>query len=76
MRNENNSTAADTFYQDIREQLYNQLGLPPSLLNTSTATGIYNREWYKHLFGRYPEEDKLISAYNQLDEKEAQNETT
>ena len=53
---------------DIQAKIYDFCGLPKSVFDASTATGVYHQEVYKHMFGRYPEEDVLASALRQVEE--------
>lgn len=59
MEYENSSTALDNVLDITRDKLMSELGLPSSIFNTSTATGVYEREKYKQLFGKYPEESMI-----------------
>jgi hypothetical protein len=44
---------------DLNTKLYSYLGLTQDeLYNQTTATGLYQREVYKRLYGRYPEEQE------------------
>ena len=43
--------------EGITRQIYDNLGLSPIHLNGTTATGMFERETYKRLYGHYPEED-------------------
>ena len=48
--------------ENIRENkllidLYDQLGISPSVLSHDTATSIYQRELYKHLYGKKSDND-------------------
>ena len=62
MDNENSSTAKlNCLIADLNTKLYSYLGLTKDeLYNQTTATGLYQREVYKRLYGRlygcYPEE--------------------
>lgn len=63
MDKENSSTADNNelkiLVADLNNKLYSYLGLTPdALYNQTTATGLYNREVYKRLYGRYPEEQE------------------
>ena len=47
-------------YMDIKLKIYEQLGLSRSIFDTpTTATEAYQREVYRHLYGKYPEENLL-----------------
>lgn len=37
--------------------LYDQLGISPSVLSHDTATSVYQRELYKHLYGKKSDND-------------------
>lgn len=43
--------------EDITRQTYDNLDLSPIHFNETTATGMFERETYKRLYGHYPEED-------------------
>lgn len=53
---------------NIRAKIFDFCGVPKSMFDASTATGVYHREVYKYMFGRYPEEDVLASALRQVEE--------
>ena len=63
MDKENSSTADNNelriLVADLNNKLYSYLGLTPDeLYNQTTATGLYHREVYKRLYGRYPAEQE------------------
>lgn len=61
MDKENVSTAKPIcLIADLNTKLYPYLGLTKDeLYNQTTATGLYQREVYKRLYGRYPEEQEI-----------------
>ena len=60
MDKENSSTAKlNCLIADLNTKIYSFLGLTKDeLYNQTTATGLYQREVYKRLYGRYPEEQE------------------
>ena len=56
MDKENTSTAKDDVIDKILNDKYTSLGLSSDMFNKSTAIGMWERETYKRLYGRYPEE--------------------